>query len=218
MDAHYWEARWHEGRTGWHQDGPTPLMLKHWSALGIAAGTRVFVPLAGKSQDMRWLAAQGHPVLGVELSALAVEQFFEESGLSPQVRDSRYGRHYEAGGIELICGDAFALDESVLAGCGAVLDRAALIALPAAMRQRYAQTLYARLPAKCLGLLITLEYPQHEKDGPPFSVSEEEVQALYGAHWSVDRLERRDILDVQPQFASEGVTALSTAVYRLQRR
>jgi len=217
MDASYWNARWNEGRTGWHQDQPTPLMLKHWPALSATPGERVFVPLAGKTQDMRWFASQGLRVLGVELSELAIGQFFAESGLEPQVNRSRYGTHYEAAGVEMICGDAFALDESVLADCDLVFDRAALIALPPDLRQRYARELYTKLPHRCRGLLITLEYPQHEKAGPPFSVAENEVRALYGADWTIEVLERRDILAQQPEFVHDGVTALCTTVYRLRR-
>lgn len=91
----------------------------------------MFVPLAGKSVDMLWLASQGHRVLGVELSPLAVEQFFAGHALEPEVVQSRYGTHYRAGDIELICGDVFALDAAALDDCAAVYDRAALVALPA---------------------------------------------------------------------------------------
>jgi thiopurine S-methyltransferase len=166
---------------------------------------------------MAWLAAQGYRVLGVELSSLAVEQFFAEHGLTPQARESRHGRHYVAGDIELICGDVFALDAEALADCAAVYDRAALIALPPPMRQRYVREVYARLPAGSRGLLITLEYPQHEKNGPPFSVPETEVRELYGSDWNIETLERRDILAEQPGFVADGVSALQTVVYRLSR-
>jgi thiopurine S-methyltransferase len=218
MDPDFWNQRWREGRIGFHQEKVTPLLQKHWSSLNVASDSRVFVPLAGKSRDLLWFAAQGHRVLGVELSQLAVEQFFAENTLTPESRESRYGTHYAAGGIELICGDAFALDRDVLADCDAVFDRAALIALPPGLRQRYANELYARLPDGCRGLLITLEYPQHQKVGPPFSVDESEVRDLYGPGWHVDTLERRDILAVQPAFVEEGVSALDAVVYRLQRR
>lgn len=218
MDPSFWQARWQEGRIGFHQDAPTPLMLKHWPSLAVARGTRVFVPLCGKSHDMAWFAAQGLDVLGVELSPLAVRQFFEEHGLQPEVTSSPMGEHFRAGPVEIVCGDAFALDDSLLATCGAVFDRAALIALPPPLRARYAGELYARLPPGCRGLLVTLEYPQAEKAGPPFSVPEDEVRGLFGADWSIDVLERRDILDVQPAFVDEGVTRLETVVYRMQRR
>ena len=218
MEPGFWQQRWREGRVGFHQDRVTPLLEECWSAIEVPAGACVFVPLAGKSLDMLWLAARGYRVLGVELSPLAVEQFFSEHQLRPTHRESPYGIHYVAGEIELICGDAFALDSRILADCAGVYDRAALIALPVDMRQRYAGQLYARLPSGCRGLLVTLEYPPQQKEGPPFPVDEDEVRRLYARDWRVEVLERRDILASQPGFIAEGVTALHTAAYRLLRR
>lgn len=218
MEPNFWLQRWRENQIGFHQKRTTPLLERYWRALDLPRGSRVFVPLAGKSLDLLWLAAQGHRVLGVELSALAVEQFFADNGLTPAMRESQYGRHHVAGAIELIHGDAFALDEAALADCGGVYDRAALVALPPAMRARYVGELYARLPPGCRGLLITLEYPQHEKKGPPFSVEEAEVRGLYEPRWDVERLDRRDVLAEEPRFVEEGLTALASVAYRLQRR
>ena len=76
---------------------------------------------------------------------------------------------------------------------------------------------WARLPAQCRGLLVTLEYPQHEKSGPPFPVAEDEVRARFEGQWTVALLERRDIIASEPSFQAEGVSALSTAVYRFAR-
>ena len=216
MNPDFWHQRWHDNQIGFHQSAPTPLLLKHWPALGVPAGAKVFVPLAGKSLDMAWFAAQGYSVLGVELSQLAVERFFAEHGLQPEIRDSNYGRHYAAGGIELINGDAFALDAAALHDCAAVFDRAALIALPPELRKRYADELYAKLPTDCRGLVITLEYPQAEREGPPFSVPEEEVRAEFGRDWDIDLLDRRPIPPDHPGFVS-GVSKLDTAVYSLSR-
>ena len=218
MEADFWQQRWRDGQIGFHQDRVTPLLEKHWDALEVQAGSTVFVPLAGKSLDLDWLAARGQHVLGIELSELAVQQFFAERDLVPTISASRYGQHFTSGAIELICGDAFALDATALADCAAVYDRAALIALPPAMRRRYADELYARLPTGCSGLLVTIDYPQHEKNGPPFSVDQAEVHALFDRDWRIDLLERRDILAEQPGFIADGVSALQTAAYRLQRR
>ncbi len=213
MHPDFWLQRWQDGQIGFHRDEVMPLLQKHWPSLELPSGSRVLVPLCGKTLDMHWLAAQGHRVLGVELSALAVQQFFDEAGLTPQRRTSVYGEHYSAGPIEIIRGDAFALDESLLADIAGIYDRAALIALPPPLRQQYRDTLYARVPVGCRGVLITLEYPQDEKQGPPFSVEQPEVERLFAQPWEADLLERRDILDQQPGF---GTTALSTTVYRLQ--
>lgn len=214
MDHEFWRQRWREGRIGFHRSEVMPLLIEHWAALQLPPNSRVLVPLCGKSLDMLWLAAQGHEVLGVEVSELAVTQFLSENRLDAQQFSSPNGVHYRAGRIEVICGDAFTLDDATLATCSAFYDRAAMIALPPALRQRYFETVYARLPAGARGLLITLSYPQQEKVGPPFSVEEDEVQARFARHWRIDRLDRRDILAHEPDF---GVSALYTAVYRLMR-
>lgn len=217
MNPDFWHQRWHDHQIGFHQSVPTPLLVEYWPSLGVPKGSTVFVPLAGKSLDMAWLAAQGHRVLGVELSQLAVEQFFVEHGLQPQIEQANDGAHYRAGGIELVCGDAFALDAAALRDCAAVFDRAALIALPPDLRKRYVGELYAKLPSGCRGLLVALEYPQAEREGPPFSVPEDEVRALYDHDWEIERLTHRTIAPEHPGFVA-GVSRLDTAAYALRRR
>lgn len=217
MEAAFWHQRWADNQIGFHQSAPTPLMLKHWPSLGVPQGARVFVPLCGKSLDMAWFASQGYRVLGVELSRTAVEQFFGEHGLMPEIEESRYGLHYRAGSIEIIVGDAFGLDTDALRDCTAVFDRAALVALPPELRVRYADALYGLLPAGCRGLLITLEYPQEERAGPPFSVSEGEVRALYDRGWQVELLDRREIPASHPDRIRDTSRA-DTAVYALRKR
>lgn len=217
MEAAFWHERWQSNRIGFHGDAPLPLLKKHWPSLGLASGSGVFVPLCGKSLDMVWLAEQGHRVLGIELSELAVTQFFAERGLAPVISDGPGGRHYVAGPYELVVGDAFAIPAALLADCAGVYDRAALVALPADMRATYVDTAWRRLHIGCRGLLLTLEYPQAERAGPPFPVGEAEVRERFAPAWSVDLLERRDILASEPAFLADGVSALHTAAYRLQR-
>ena len=218
MDTDFWLQRWEQGQTGFHQTRVMPLLQKHWPALGVAAGARVLVPLAGKSLDVAWLAQQGHSVLAVELSPLAVHQFFDEHGLQPQISTTAHGTLYRAGPIEFLCGDIFALDAATLGQCTACYDRAALIALTPDLRARYVRHVYGQLPADCRTLLLTLDYPQAEMDGPPFSVPESEIRTLYGERWHIDRLESRDILAQEPKFAARGLSRMGTDVYRLSAR
>jgi thiopurine S-methyltransferase len=216
MDAEYWLKRWREQRTGWHRDAPMPLLAKHWPSLGVPDDARILVPLAGKSLDMLWLSEQGYRVRGVEVSPLAIEQFFTDNALEPQ--RSADGGRYTAGNIEIIRDDIFAIDDGEFAICNAVYDRAAIIAQPALERERYVREVYGKLPTDCTGLMITLEYPTDEMEAPPFAVDEAEICRLFAAPWNVELLERRDILVEQPGFREQGVSALSTAVYRLERR
>lgn len=217
MHPEFWQQRWAAGQIGFHQSEPTALLQKHWPALGIPAQAKVLVPLAGKSLDMLWLAAQGHRVLGVELTQAAVDQFFAENELHPQVHESRYGLHHVAGAIEIIRGNVFDLDAAALADCRAVFDRAAIIALPPSLRARYAREPYSLLPDDCRGLMITLEYPQEEREGPPFSVPEAEIRQRFEPEWTVDLLERRPIPRDHPGHVA-GTSQLDTVVYGLRHR
>lgn len=215
MEANFWLERWQDGQTHFHLSKVTPLLQKYWPSLELDKGCRVLVPLCGKSLDMVWLADQGHQVLGVELSPLAIEQFFSENALRPQKHVSPLGTHYVAGNIEIICGDIFKLDAATLATCVGAYDRAALIALPQPMRKRYVDHVYGQLPRQYQGILITLDYPQDQMDGPPFSVSETDVHDLFKPHSNTAVIDRRGILDKEPKFAERGLTQLDTIVHRL---
>lgn len=217
MDHTFWLDKWQSGRIGFHRDAPMPLLLQYWPTLGLDPGTRVLVPLAGKSLDMLWLASQGFRVLGVELSPQAVAQFLADNALDAREEVSPVGRHYFAGPIEIICGDVFDVDAASVDDCHALYDRAALIALPPAMRRRYAELLTGILPRPCRMLLLTLDYDQQAMQGPPFAVSTDHVHELYGHDWTVTTLDSRDILDEQPSFAERGLKRLTTSVYGLTR-
>lgn len=218
MQSEFWLERWREGRTGFHMDRVMPLLEKHCPSLGVPRGSRVLVPLCGKSLDMLWLAAQGYRVLGVELSQLAVDAFLAEHALRARVHDSPLGTHHVAGDIEIIRGDVFDLDAATLASCSGVYDRAALVALPSGTRARYVEHVYGQLPDGFRVLLITLDYDQAEMEGPPFAVSGAEVRRLFGGRAGVMLVEERDILAGEPGFRARGLTRMETAVYHIQGR
>ena len=67
MEASFWHERWQRHEIGFHQVAPHPALDQHWVSLGLQPGQRVFVPLAGKSLDLLWLAARGLEVVGIEL-------------------------------------------------------------------------------------------------------------------------------------------------------
>jgi len=218
MQPEFWHKKWETNQIGFHQPEVNPYLQRHWADLAIAAQARVLVPLCGKSLDLLWLAGQGHQVLGVELSEKAVEDFFREQALQPQISEEGGFRIYRAGSIELWCGDFFALSASDVADCTALYDRAALIALPPPMRERYATHLLEILPAGLRGLLITLDYDQAQMSGPPFAVTDAEVQRLFGNDWAVQALEEQDVLSESGKFLQAGVTRLQERVYRLAGR
>jgi len=218
MEPKFWQDRWASNQIGFHQPKVNPYLQRHWPQLGLAEGAQVLVPLCGKSLDLMWLASQGLRVFGVELSEQAVEAFFDEQDLVPRITQRGTFAVYQAGLIEVWCGDFFALDAESLADCAALYDRAALIALPPLMRVRYAEHLNSLLRPGCEGLLITLDYDQTQKAGPPFAVTDDEVKVLLGAHWALEVLEEQDILGESWKFVQDGVTRLDERVYQLTRR
>jgi len=217
MEIDFWLERWKQNETGFHQADFNSHLQQFWPDLNLPAGRRVFVPLCGKTRDLLWLRAQGHRVLGVEVSPIAVRDFFVENRLAPQVRRHEPFEVWEADGLTLLRGDFFALTPEWLSGVGAVYDRASLIALPPGMRERYAAHMARLLPQDCRVLLVTMEYPAGAMQGPPFSVDEAEVRALYQPNFQVTLLRHLDILADNPRFRERGLTALAEHVYRLDR-
>jgi len=191
MEPDFWHAKWAAQTLGFHLSTVNPNLEQLVGRLP-APPARILIPMCGKSVDLPWLAARGHAVLGVELNASAVEAFFEESGLSQAVEVSDAGalRRHRAERVEMLQGDMFDLTAEHVGRVDAVYDRAALIALPAAMRTRYAQLLTGLLPPGATYLLITLEIPGRES-GPPFSVEEAEVRALYGDRFTIEVLDKQ---------------------------
>jgi thiopurine S-methyltransferase len=218
MDPAFWHARWQQGQIGFHQAEVNPYLLQHSAALGPARGLRVLVPLCGKTLDLAWLAEQGHEVVGVELSPLAVEAFFADRGVAPVTQQAGPFISYRGVGIEILCGDVFALDAERAGPLSAVFDRAALVALPSPLRERYVQLIADLLPAGARLLLVTFEYEPAEIAGPPFSVTEATVRALYEPHFEITRLARHDSLGAEPQLRARGMTSLHEGVYAMVRR
>ncbi|GLO14176.1 thiopurine S-methyltransferase [Pseudomonas putida] len=216
MEPAFWYKRWADNQIGFHQGQVNPYLQAHWPALGLASGGRVLVPLCGKSLDLAWLAGQGYRVLGVELSRRAVEDFFREHGLEPEVREHGAFQVWRHGDVELWCGDFFALRAGDIGDCEGFYDRAALIALPPQMRRQYMQALSALLPVSCRGVLVTLDYDQALLAGPPFSVGDEEVRQGF-AKWQLDELEVAELIQESPKFSQAGVTSLLERVYRVSR-
>jgi len=217
MEPKFWQERWARNQIGFHLPEVNPYLQRHWPQLAVAEGSKVLVPLCGKSLDLMWLASQGLRVMGVELSEQAVEAFFNEQNLVPRITRQGAFTVYQADLIEVWCGDFFALDAEALVGCAALYDRAALIALPPLMRAQYAEHLSRLLPAGCQGLLITLDYDQTQKAGPPFAVTDDEVKVLFGPGWTLETLQEQDVLGESWKFVQEGVTRLDERVYRLTK-
>ncbi|MFK5914084.1 MAG: thiopurine S-methyltransferase [Woeseiaceae bacterium] len=214
MEADFWHERWENKLTGFHLDEVNPLLTRYWSQLSLPRKSRVFVPLCGKSLDLIWLSQQGHQVVAVELSGLAVSAFFAENNLTPEQKVIGKLECWTAENITIYCGNFFDLTADILGNIDAVFDRASLIALPTAMREEYAAKLHELTPS-AVKMLITLEYEQSKMDGPPFSVTGDEVNSLYQNNYDINQMFSVDIIDENERFKARGLEYLHESVLKL---
>ncbi len=192
MDASFWHKKWEENKTAFHESEVNPLLVKYFKALSLAEGSRVFLPLCGKTLDISWLLSNGYRVAGAELSAIAINQLFAKLGVEPTI--ARVGEldHYSATNIDIFVGDIFNLSREMLGPIDAIYDRAALVALPEAVRDRYTAHL-TEITDKVPQLLICYDYDQSCIEGPPFSISNEEVNRHYRERYDLTLMVSTDM-------------------------
>lgn len=214
MEISFWHERWEKGEIGFHLPKVNPLLTRFWPSLNPSADAPVWVPLCGKSLDMIWLRQQGNPVTAVELSRQALQSFATEQGLDLGWRQEGSMDVAEGTGLKLYCGDYFAVSAAQLEHIRLVYDRAALVALPEPMRQRYVTHMRESLPAGWRMLLLTFDYPQEQRPGPPFSVTDAEVRRLFQG-CAIDLLAEQQVIDRHPGFREQGLTSMIERVYRI---
>lgn len=214
MQHAFWLERWQQNQIGFHNADINQHLQQNWSSLELPSNCEVFVPLCGKTKDLLWLRQQGHYVIAVELSLIAVEAFFTENKLPVKKTQVGEFKLFETDGIQIYCGDFFKLSSDILRGVQAVYDRAALVALPIEMRVQYAAKMQDLLFGSSQILLVAFDYPQHEMQGPPFSVDNTEIISLFGC-CNVKHLYSEDISDKEPHFKTKGLSLIHEEVYVL---
>jgi len=217
VQPEFWHDRWRTGQVGFHQSAVDRHLAEYWPRFELPAASRVFVPLCGKSLDLLWLRDRGHTVMGVELSAVALESFCMENGIPARRRLAGDFDVYEAEGLKLLRGDFFALTPEMLRPVAAIYDRAALISWTPELRETYVAHLTALTSPGTKTLLITVEYQQDHMRGPPFSVSADDVGRLYARHHEIKQLGRHDILANEARLRARGLSELHAVCYQLTR-
>ena len=204
-DRNGWVTRWREGRIQFHVDKVNPILDRYVDRLLPEGFGRVLVPLCGKSLDLGWLVERGHEVVGVELVEKAVEDLFNGIGASPTISTQDVFQSWRSDGLEVLVGDLFELDANVSGKFDAIWDRAAFVALRPSDRDRYAPHLQEFLRPNGRILLSTISYDGSKMEGPPFSVSANEVHRRFGNSLSVEKLEESINTDPNPCFTENGI-------------
>ncbi len=192
MNTSYWLQKWEQNNIAFHKSEANPVLVKYFEELALAKGSRVFVPLSGKTLDIGWLLAQGYRVVGAELIEIAIQQLFIELNVAPKVSAMGKVKHYGAENIDIFVGDIFQVSSEMLGSVDAIYDRAALVALPGEVRDLYTAHL-RQITDQAPQLLVIYEYDQTLMSGPPFAITLEEVYHHYGDHYEISQLESTEL-------------------------
>jgi thiopurine S-methyltransferase len=204
MDKEFWLERWAKNEIGFHRDSFNSVLLRYESLITQNKIKKVFLPLCGKSLDLLWWAQHSESVWGVEFSDLACKSFFEEHQLPYRIEQRGSFQVYKNDKFRIFQGDFFNF-ENDHEEFDFIFDRASNIALPLEMRKRYYQKMNQLFSSKTQLLLVTIEYPQDLVEGPPFSVTEEEIMKGYAGK-KIDRLSDQEIPMDNPKFKDKAVT------------
>lgn len=214
MQPQFWYERWMEDRIGFHQETINSQLEACWPR---SADQRILVPLCGKSLDLRFLADFGS-VVGVELSKIAIRDFFSEWDTAPLVSSVEGTSSSTANNVTLLEANFFDVPSSFAANFTHAYDRAAMIALPPEMQMDYVRKLSELLQSSGQVLCITIEYPEDELSGPPFSIGVDAMSARASPYFDIECLSSENTWRPDSRLADEGLTELITHVFRLTKK
>ncbi|XP_060705993.1 probable thiopurine S-methyltransferase [Hemiscyllium ocellatum] len=195
-----WKIRWEKRHIGFHKDEIHGLLQKYLSTiLHGRKQIRIFVPLCGKSVDMKWLADQGHTVVGVEASEIAIKEFFAEQNVSytqesvPGIAGAEVFQSAD-GKLFLFNCNMFDFSSAIAGKFDGIWDRGSLVAINPSDRQRYAKLMTTLMAKECHYLLDALTYDQEKFSGPPFSTPLHVIHDLYDQSCNIQLLGSSDAL------------------------
>ncbi|XP_066286423.1 probable thiopurine S-methyltransferase isoform X2 [Branchiostoma lanceolatum] len=177
VKLHQWEKGWQKSKDAgknppFHVNDVHPMLSKHLEQLtGGRSGLKFLFPLCGKAVDMKWLADQGHTIVGVEGVEDGVRQFFQEAAIQPTVTDepSVNGKLYQGmeGRISIYICDYFNFT-------------------------RYIQLMKTLLKPDGRCLMEVMNYDPSLFPGPPHNVPEDELKQLVGGDYDMTLVETLD--------------------------
>lgn len=209
-----WNERWQQNQIGFHENQPNHYLTQYISHFKLASGATIFVPLCGKSHDLKWLADQGFNVIGIECSPVAVTDFFKHHNLKADIKKADGFTVYRSGKITIYQGDFFSFNQSHLPKCDLIYDRASMVAFPEDKRSHYINHLSSWFNSDTQMLLITLFYDQSIMNGPPFSVPNKEVNNSYKQK-TIKTLVFNDVIDEGPRWRKVGLTSLIETAFHI---
>lgn len=187
----HWLDAWNRGLTPWSDPGINQYLRDNLAKLRLTTGCTILVPMCGDSADMVWLAEQGHNVVGIDISHLAIESFFSQATIAYNKIGNVYTSKNTPLNITIINENIFNTELLSTFSFDAIYDKGALVTVPHKHKPKYILRMHKLAPRAKI-LLITAYYRQAPGYGaPPFLESVESVQSLYREHYSFSLLEHK---------------------------
>ncbi|XP_076823246.1 putative thiopurine S-methyltransferase [Clavelina lepadiformis] len=178
-----------------HMSDAHPDMLKFQDQF-LRDNCRVYLPLCGKSVDLKHLADKGHEVVGCEYCEVAILQFFEEQSIKYE-RYQHPTAPYEIfkatdKNITIYKGDFFALGSSVMGKVDAIWDRGSFVAIDPTRRCEYADVIHDIMNTNGKYLLYSVDYVGNIS-GTPYNVQAQEINDIFGQKFVATTLDIYDL-------------------------
>ncbi|XP_041039467.1 probable thiopurine S-methyltransferase isoform X2 [Carcharodon carcharias] len=149
--------------------------------------------------EIHEFADQGHTVVGVEASKMAIKEFFAEQNLShtqesvPGMPGSEVFKSSD-GRISLFNCNVFDFSSAIAGKFDGIWDRGSLVAINPPDRKHYVKLMTTLMAKECHYLLDTFTYDQDRCAGPPFSIPKLTIEDLYGQSCNIQLIESSDAL------------------------
>ncbi|KAM4706063.1 thiopurine S-methyltransferase-like isoform 1-T2 [Rhinophrynus dorsalis] len=200
LTANDWVQRWENRNIAFHQDNIHQFLSEFLDTmLNNREQLNIFFPLCGKAVDMKWLAHMGHNIVGVDVSEIGLKEFFEESKIDyveeamTEIPGAKVFKS-TSGNISLYCCNIFDLSDSLIGKFGGIWDRGAMVAMNPCDRERYTNLMLSFMAKDCRYLLVTLNYNPALIKGPPFYVSDADLERFLGPLCTIKHLKTVDAM------------------------
>lgn len=171
LDSNYWNERWLENDTQWDIGYASPAIVEFVDRLEDKS-IRILIPGCGNAYEAEYLHTKGFTnVFVVDYAEEALRRFAERVPSFPKEH--------------LVVADFFSLRDQQF---DLVIEQTFFCAIDRSLREKYADTMRSIL--KPGGVLCGLLFTQTPNDeGPPFDGTMEEYQKLFGARFTIRKME-----------------------------
>lgn len=209
LTAEYWAKRWSKGALTWHEPDGNELLTNNLKQVlnesfpnRKAEELKVLVPLCGKAKDMYTFYQMGCTVVGVEFSAQAIKEFFDENNFCQVNSKEKPFVTSIDNKIVLAQGDLFSFGKSLKHSTYAlpfpeydiIWDRGSFEAFNIDKRQEYANFMSQFLSKDGIYLISVNDFDMAKYGGPPFSANRNDLEKVYGGKLDISMVGTRNAL------------------------